>query len=137
MKARIASSDFWERIESSFGTSGGVYKVACLQAVDSDETIPVQRLLGTDSEGVLYIGMAASFIDRVIDLKKSLSPQHLSRGHECGVRIKKHKAISEAFPYEQLVISFIGSDSPRATERLALEEYFTTYGELPPLNRAG
>ena len=81
MKARIASSDFWERIESSFGTSDGVYKVACLQAVDSDETIPVQRLLGTDPEGVLYIGMAASFIDRVIDLKKSLSPQHLSRGH--------------------------------------------------------
>lgn len=137
VKLRIASADFWERIESSFGASGGVYKVACLKTVDSDEHIPVRRLLGEDTEGVLYIGMAASFVDRVIDLKKSLSPQHLSRGHECGVRMKQHDAISELFPYERLVVSLIGSESPRDTERQALKDYFSTYGELPPLNRIG
>lgn len=135
MKARIASTDFWERVESSFGVSGGVYKLACLRAVDSCEIIPVQRLLGEDAGGVLYIGMAESFIDRVIDLKKSLSPTHRSKRHECGVRMKEHVAISEAFPYDRLVVSLISSDAPRTLESKELKDYFTAFGELPPLNR--
>jgi hypothetical protein len=137
MIGRIASPDFWSLINASFGSSGGIYKVSCLQGDDSNDVIPVQRLLGEDSDGILYIGMAASFVDRVIDLKKSVAPQYISRGHECGIRIKQHEAISKAFPYERLVVSFIGSDSPRVAESDALNEYYRTFGELPPLNRAG
>lgn len=137
MQARIASPDFWERIDATFGQSGGIYKLSCLRDGSTEELVPVQRLLGEDPEGVLYIGMAACFLERVIELKKSLSPRHVSRGHECGARHKEHDRLAQAFPYERLMVSFIASESPRDAEQHALQDYFNSFGELPPLNRAG
>lgn len=137
MRARISSPNLWDCIKSVFGQSGGIYKVACVRDESSDEVIPLQRLLGEDLEGVLYIGMAESFLKRVIELKKSVSPEYRSRSHECGVRLKEHAAIAKAFPYQRLVVSLMGSESPRKTETEALQEYFANFGELPPLNRAG
>jgi len=134
---RIASADFWNRIKLSFGCSGGVYRLSCLQEEGSDVITPVRRLLGDDPEGALYIGMAISFLDRVISLKKSIAPEYVSRSHECGTRHKRHASIAAAFPYERLVVSFALSDCPRTAERLELEEYCSRFGELPPLNRAG
>jgi len=82
MRAKISSPDLWECIDSVFGKSGGIYKVACVRDESSDEVMPLQRLLGEDMEGVLYIGMADSFLNRVIELKKSVSPDYRSRSHE-------------------------------------------------------
>lgn len=137
MQALIASPDFWEAINKNFGRSGGVYTLSCVQNDDSMRPTPVQRLLGEDADGVLYIGMATSFLDRVIQLKKSLSPEHVSQGHECGVRHKQHVQIAQAFPYERLMVSFSVSEAPREAEQQALQHYFNRFGELPPLNRAG
>jgi hypothetical protein len=136
VRARIALPDFWDQINTAFGTSGGVYKVSCLRE-DGLEPVPVSRLLGQDPEGVLYIGMAASFLDRVIELKKSLSPQHVSRGHECGARHKRHEGIASAFPYERLAVTFMSADAPRVVEQQALAEYFSHFGELPPSEPCG
>ncbi len=132
---RIASDGFWQKIEKEFGSGGGIYILSCL---DKDEAIiPISRFLGEDTEGILYIGMASCFLDRAIDLKKSLSPAHSSRAHECGVRHKSHEAISLHFPYHQLVLKLVGFANPRMAEIEALQAYVKKYGELPPLNRAG
>ena len=135
MKGIIAESGFWSQIEAEFGNGGGVYFLFCFDADNS--IVPISRLLGNDVEGVLYIGMATSFLNRVIELKKSLSPEHISSSHECGARYKSHKAISQQFPYERLAVKLFTSDNPREAERDFLQKYYAEFGELPPFNRAG
>ena len=135
MEFRVASERFWHDINDSFGVRGGIYFLVCVGEDGNPQ--PVGRLLAEDPGGVLYIGMASSFLDRVIELKKSLSPGHMSKGHECGSRHKSHALISQQYPYERLWVRFLETDSPRAAEQEALEKYIAEFGELPPLNRAG
>ena len=133
MRGRIASDEFWYQIKDAFGAGGGIYTLSCVD--ENGTTIPIGRLLGEDPDGILYIGMAASFHDRVIDLKKSLSPKHVSRSHECGVRHKSHAGVSNRFPYDRLHLEMVSAADPRAAEREALQLYIDKFGELPPLNR--
>ncbi|MDD2893651.1 MAG: hypothetical protein PHF20_06935 [Halothiobacillaceae bacterium] len=135
MRGRISSERFWYEINDTFGSSGGIYVLSCTDDDDKGATIPINRLLAVDSDGVLYIGMAKSFLDRVIELKKSLSPEHVSRSHECGSRHKNHVLISELFPYERLQVDLIEAEDPMAAELEALNKYMAKFGELPPLNR--
>ena len=134
MILKISSDRFWEEINNTFGTSGGIYKLSCVD--DSGKTIPVGRLLSEDLNGVLYIGMATSFIDRVIELKKSLSPEYKSQGHSCGTRHKSNILIAARFPYTQLQIELFSEDDPKYAEDIALKKYLEEFGELPPFNRA-
>lgn len=134
MRGRISSERFWYELNDAFGAGGGVYILSC--ADDKGSVIPIGRLLAEDPNGILYIGMARSFLDRVIELKKSLSPEHVSRGHECGTRHKSHALISERFPYAGLEVELIAAEEPRSAEQAALDKYITKFGELPPLNRA-
>ncbi|MEX2364059.1 MAG: hypothetical protein WD597_10570, partial [Balneolaceae bacterium] len=77
--------NLWTHISNLYSTQGGVYKVI---AARNNVRIPIKRFLGTDQEGILYIGKATSFIDRVIDLKKSISPDYIGTSHICGRRYK-------------------------------------------------
>lgn len=129
---QIAHKEFWYQIEESHKTGGGVY---VLFSKENGVRKPIPRLLEIDSEGKLYIGKADSFLDRVIMLKKSLSPDHISTGHECGVRWKIHKKIQERFPYESLHVALYPTDDPRGLESTMLKKYEKQFGELPPLNR--
>lgn len=135
MKSKISSEHFWHEINKAFDTRGGVYVLSC---TDVDGTpVTIGRLLAQDPNGVLYIGMAKCFLERVIELKKSLAPEYLSQNHECGSRHKSHKLIVERFPYERLQIELIGADDPRQAEQEALKNYLARFGELPPFNRVG
>ena len=132
---RISSENMWYEIHNDFGCTGGTYILKCLQANNSPP-IPVNRLLASDEEGILYIGKANSFIDRVAELKKSISPEYLSSSHECGSRYKINNAIQEKYPYENLIVELQGSNNPREKEAVLLKEYEYKFGELPPLNRS-
>jgi hypothetical protein len=123
--------NFWQLISDRHGIKGGVYKII---AVRDGQRVPVNRFLGTDNEGVLYIGKAASFIARVVNLKRSIAPDYNGTGHICGRRYKSNPNIAKLFPYEILYIEFIQTDSPKELERKFLNEYSSIYGEVPPLN---
>ena len=127
----FSSSDFWELINERYSNNGGVYKII---AVRNKHRIPINRFLGTDKEGVLYIGKATSFIDRVIDLKKSIAPNYNGRSHICGRRYKSNPDIAKHFPYDILHIELIQADNPEELEKKLLLEYSNVYGEVPPLN---
>jgi hypothetical protein len=128
---QIGSSQFWNLIQDRHGKNGGVYKVI---AMKDGRRIPISRLLGKDDEGILYIGKASSFIDRVIELKKSIDPNYSSGGHDCGVRYKKNPNIAMKFPYEVLHVELVQSQDPGALESMYLKEYQSKFGEVPPLN---
>jgi hypothetical protein len=121
----------WHEINEIHGEFGGAYILRC----GDDMAISTSRLLAKDESGILYIGKTNSFINRVAELKKSISLKYKSGSHECGSRYKAHLGISNAFPYEQLYLNLVGSDDPRTTESNLLKEYEEKFGELPPLNR--
>jgi hypothetical protein len=135
MQALLARSELWQEIHDRFGDKGGIYTLSCLSQDDSRKVVPINRLLAEDAEGLLYIGMARSFLDRVINLKKSLSPEHVSQAHDCGVRYKGSETIQARFPYDRLLVTLTASDAPREAERAVLDRYKRRFGELPPLNR--
>ena len=132
---RIADKDFWHNIEKDFGNGGGVYELFCMTPKINIK--PINRLLKKDNRGTLYIGKADCFLDRVIELKKSLSPDYTSRGHECGVRYKASDLIQEKFPFEYLYVELGGTPNPRTLEVELLDQYLKEFGEFPPLNRMG
>lgn len=125
----------WYEINLDIGKIGGVYILKC-ESIDGSP-IAINRLLASDREGILYIGKANSFLNRVADLKKSISPNYNSGSHECGTRYKQHSGISGAFPYESLYLNLLVHNEPRVLECSMLKEYEEKYGELPPLNRVG
>lgn len=128
---RIADDDFWFIINDRFQTSGGIYKII---AVREGKRQTINRFLGTDLEGILYIGKAESFLDRVINLKKSISPKYNGTSHICGRRYKSNPNIAKQFPFENLYIQLTQSDSPETLEKSAIERYRLIFGEVPPLN---
>ena len=132
MTFAISDTMLWDKINNAFGNRGGVYKVI---AIKNEAPITINRLLGADTNGVLYIGKAISYLDRVITLKKSLDPVYISSNHDFGVRHKKHSLITEQFPYEILFVELLESENPNDLERKELNEYYDKFGELPPMNR--
>ena len=129
---QISNMDFGNTIFKYYKNRGGVYKII---AIEDGERIPVNRFLGTDTEGVLYIGKATSFINRVIDLKKSIAPPpYKGTSHICGRRYKSIPSIAAKFPYELLYVEFFLNYTPEVKERELLTEYINRFGEVPPLN---
>ncbi len=128
---RFTDTNFWDSINERHQSKGGVYKIV---AVRNGRRQLVNRFLGTDNRGVLDIGKATSFIDRVIDLKKSISTDYNGRAHICGRRYKSNPNIAKQFPYDILFIDLVPSDTPEELERKLITEYANTFGEVPPLN---
>lgn len=127
----INSNEFQEQIKERHQQKGGVYKVIALR---DGQRVLINRFLGADPNGILYIGKATSFIERVTDLKKSISPEYKGSGHICGRRYKANPNIAKLFPYHILHIELIETDTPEEMERSLLTEYASFYGEVPPLN---
>jgi hypothetical protein len=128
---QISDKDFWLKIQNLHKDKGGVYKII---AVNNGKRVPLNRFLGIDNDGVLYIGKATSYIDRVVSLKKSISPNYIGTSHICGRRYKSNKKIAEVFPFDTLFIELIPTDNPKELEDIYLKEYFNKFGEAPPLN---
>ncbi len=135
IKIKFSDEQMWHKIDEEFNTSGGVYILKCSTEINNFIPMSTNRLIECDNNGILYIGKANSFIDRVIDLKKSISPQYNSSSHECGARYKVHKKLQDKFPFENLYIELYGDKKPLELEKIFLTEYEASFGELPPINR--
>ena len=133
---RISSAKMWFDINRQFDKSGGVYILKCSNEDNTFEPIPINRLLKSDKEGILYIGKANCFTNRVADLKKSLSPEYTSSSHECGARYKSNELFLKKLPFNRLFVELHKSDNPRILEGKFLEKYEREFGELPPFNRS-
>jgi hypothetical protein len=128
---RIVDENLWSGIHTQLTDNGGVYKVVALR---NGNRMPVNRFLGTDTNGILYIGKATSIVDRVIDLKKSIVPAYKGTGHICGRRYKANPNIAAKFPIDTLHLELLPSDEPERLEQVLLNEYRSIFGEVPPLN---
>ncbi len=135
LRIKFSDEKMWHKIDEEFNENGGVYILKCSTETNNFIPMSTNRLIECDKNGILYIGKANSFIDRVIDLKKSISFKYNSSSHECGVRYKAHKKLQDKFPFENLYIELYGNNEPLKLEKIYLREYELAFGELPPINR--
>ena len=103
---QLCDNELWEKLSDK---NGGVYKII---VVKEGKIIPQHRFLGIDTDGILYIGKATSYVDRVIDLIKSISPKYKGSSHICGRRYKSNSNIAKQFPFETLHLEIIPSIEP-------------------------
>lgn len=125
---QLCDDELWKKLSDK---KGGVYKII---AVKEGKIVPQHRFLGIDTDGILYIGKATSYIDRVIGLVKSISPKYKGSTHICGRRYKSNPNIAKLFPFDTLHLDIIPSSEPEEIENKLLKEYFDKFGEAPPLN---
>lgn len=130
----LSSKTVWTEINNDFEEKGGAY---ILFFKDKGQIRPISRFLEVDTDGILYIGKATSYLHRVINLKKSLDPMKKSTSHICGRRYKKNENIVKEFPFQNLYVRLFVHDKPEEKERELLDKYFTKFGEVPPLNANG
>jgi len=131
---RIESEEERKRLYADYDKYGGVYKLHCLMSNDNNRFVPINRILGTDMEGVLYIGKTGPGLSRIGDLIKALSPEYKSLSHHAGIRYAKNRKLQENFPFERLCVTFIPSEDPDRLEHEEIQNYFQQFGEVPPLN---
>lgn len=128
---KINNENLWSLINVDFGNDGGIYKVVWIK---ENKPKTISRFIHSDNHGVLYIGKAQVFLDRVINLKKSLLPKYKSDNHDFGNRYNNTSILKENIPLDELFIELTSSINPELKETEELEKYYKTYGELPPFN---
>jgi len=131
---QLSSIDLWREINNDFQQKGGAYK---LLLKNNTKTVPINRFLGTDDSGILYIVKANCYLDRILALRKTIDPNLKSKSHICGRRYNKNEKIKEQFPYANLFIQLIEDQYPEIKERELIDDYFNRFGEVPPLNANG
>lgn len=110
----------------------GIYKIYSLD--ENDNPRHLQRLLGIDEEGVLYIGKSENLNDRVRMLWRVLQPNYRATAHTFGMNYKSLQVIQDEFPLDTLAIEFEENNMAKIYERSLIENYRQLYGEVPPLN---
>ena len=101
----------------------------------------IQRLGGTDTKGVIYIGKADNLYTRVASLQKSVLSNCNNNGN---IKIKGHQSLSKkVFRIQRFldtskmtvkIVVLPTHESIMYAESYLLEEYVRQFGELPPLN---
>lgn len=123
----IVEKDFWKQIPES----GGVYFI---YSYNNNIPSKLDRVLGADEEGVLYIGKSENLRERLRMLWRVLNPNLKATAHTFGTKYNNNKKLREAFPLKSLYVSFRITTTPKILESELLDKYFSKYGEVPPFN---
>jgi excinuclease UvrABC nuclease subunit len=127
-KIRITNRDFHINVPAT----SGIYRIYSLD--ENENPRHLQRLLGTDKDGILYIGKSENLNDRVRMLWRVLQPNYRATAHTFGVNYKSLQVIQNAFPLDTLAIEYEENDTAKVYEKSLIETYRQLYGEVPPLN---
>jgi len=105
---------------------------------------PIGRALGTDAEGVLYVGRSGAkqgrrLFDRLKEFWVTANGLRRKDSHSAGTRYKNCLLWEMKYPLERIKV--VWRTMPHATpkkliaaESREIRKYFNKYGEVPPLN---
>lgn len=127
---KLNNEKLYQEIFEYCKDKGGVYILKHMRNADSP--IPKARIFNIDNNGILYIGKALSFVDRVIALKKTILMN--SSSHIAGRKIRNIENWVNNIPNDELFVQLLQRENPEIDERNYLNKYLNTFGELPPLN---
>jgi hypothetical protein len=123
----LTENSFWNHIPEF----GGVYLI---HSYNNQIPIRLNRVLGTDEEGVLYIGKSENLRERLRMFWRVLNPKLKATAHTFGTKYNDNKKLREAFPLKSLYVSYRITTEPKTLESELLDKYFSKYGEVPPFN---
>jgi hypothetical protein len=120
-------------LPNEIGIQKGVY-ILC--ATRGGQAVKIERLLGSDDSGILYIGQTSkqSLSDRVEMFKRVMNPNLNSTAHSGALNIKLYSKLREFVSDLDLLFEVRVSDEPKVLEASILHDYLSQFGELPPLN---
>lgn len=127
-KIRIENRDFHNQVPDN----PGIYRIYSIDRNENPHPLP--RVLGTDLDGVLYIGNSENLKERVRMLWRVLQPNLRATAHTFGMNYKSLEVIRNAFPLETLAIEYEVNENPKQYEKEQIEIYRQKFGEVPPLN---
>jgi len=125
---RIEPEDFHIDIPEQ----GGVYWIYSLD--NNDVPYPINRILGIDTNGVLYIGESENLRDRLRMLWRVLNPEYLATAHTFGVNYNALPSLQLRFPLNTLAVEYEVNAHHKIYETKLIETYRQTFGEVPPMN---
>jgi hypothetical protein len=120
-----------DRFRNHIPECGGVYFI---HSYNNQIPIRLNRLLGADEEGILYIGKSDNLRERLRMLWRVLNPSQKATAHTFGKKYNSNEKLREAFPLESMYISYRISTEPKTFEFELLDKYFLKFGEVPPFN---
>jgi hypothetical protein len=98
-------------IDVSKISGSGCYRVVLIR---DGQPIPIHRLLGTDNEGILYIGMSTDLARRIADIIDSfLTP---SDRHGSGAKYHRFR-LSRQFPIDLIHVQWCNLEVPELSKR--------------------
>jgi hypothetical protein len=142
---QISDVKLWESVNARCGSNlSGCYELFVGDA--QSNRLPIQRLLGVDHSGLLYIGASKAIPNRIADLKKGIWAAY-GRGKyknpwSHGLGMKLPEAFKVQFPFESIQLAIYPCELTEGSgtrvhyeeEARRLNEYTAQFGELPPLN---
>lgn len=123
----LTENIFWKHIPEC----GGVYFI---KTHSKKKPIRINRVLGIDEDGILYIGKSENLRERLRMLWRVINPKQKATAHTFGKKYNENKKLREAFPLKSLYISYGISTDPKVLEFKLLNKYFLKFGEVPPFN---
>ena len=123
----LVEDRFWKNIPEG----GGVYKILCIQ---DKMPIKINRVLGIDNQGILYIGQSENLRARIRMLWRVLNPKLKATAHTFGSKYNENKKLKKAFLLKSLYVSYQITKEPKTLETDLLDKYFAKFGEVPPFN---
>lgn len=123
----LAEDRFWKNIPEV----GGVYHIYCYKG---KKPITINRVLGIDKQGILYIGKSDNLRERLRMLWRVLNPNLKATAHTFGTKYNGNNKLKKVFPLKTLSVSFKTTSEPKNLETKLLNQYFDKFGEVPPMN---
>ena len=115
-----------------FPDAKGIYYIIGVDKVGN--VIPINRICGTDTDGVLYIGESGCIQDRIGYFIKTILPNYKTDCHSGGKMYCCSEPIRIMFPKENLLVKYELCEDHVERELELIQNYIQKFGELPPLN---
>ncbi len=111
----------------------GYYKIAIEDS--NSKRLTINRVVGEDILGVLYIGRSTNLYERLNNFKRVIET-HRGDMHIAAERYNDLPILETKYPRNNILIDYFVTDEHITGESEALKEYSLRHGELPPLNRS-
>ncbi len=116
---------------------GGVFTINVLASPKTGgiEFQSIERLLGPDPLGQLYIGWSDDFLAVVAEMAGTAKPQ--KRGvHPFTNGWQANAAVKQSIPWDRLGVGFLFREDPYSQGTQYLVRYKMRFGEYPPMNES-
>jgi hypothetical protein len=113
--------------------NSGVYKI---YLYSSNGPITINRFLGGDNSGLIYVGAAekSTLKYRLENFSRTMNPINRINNHSGGNKIKINQEIRKFILKGVLIYDVITTASAKLEEKKEIQIYKERFGEVPPLN---